>query len=436
MSKIQELFSLVGEKRLRASYSASDLSVDGVPRVAIVDEQEGTLYGVQICLEGEARGHGVWLGSDFIDDLCTQGSARNVGMKVRFGHPNMCSDALGTFLGRASNFRCDEVTRKNGDKAKALFADIKLADEAKRSPSGDLYTWTLEAAKNNPDTFGQSIVFTYKDFYVVNKDGEKKLYSEIKWSESKDSQTRYVENKKIYDDWLASSVDGRTYAVLDKFLGTDFTDSPAATDGVFTDKSLAATATEMLDDHPEIVALLAEKPDVVAQFVERYNSALEAAGKPRIQLSAVTGENADWEKRFSGMQSAKDKTIGDCTAKITELTAALDAANATVEETKAAYENLSGELATLKGNLDTAEAALSVANGDKATLETTLADTRKQLEKAEERYAMHVSGAMAHTPLGGACASWKEAAEKYGYAEARRKCPDLYNAFMESNKKG
>ena len=394
MSKIQELYSLVGEKRLRASFAASDLLMDGVPRVVSVSDKDGTLYGVQICLEGEARGHGVWLGSDFITDLCTQGSAKNVGMKVRFGHPNMCSDALGTFLGRASNFHCVEVERK-GVKCNALFADIKLADEAKHSPGGDLYTWTLEAAKNNPDTFGQSIVFTYADFYVLDSEGVKHPYSKV-YDGTENDDTRI----KKYKEWKEKSVDGRFYAVLDKFLGTDFTDSPAATDGVFTDKSLAATATEMLDDHPEIVALLANNPDAVGQFVERYNSALEAAGKPRIQLTAVTSESAEWEKRFSGMQSAKDSEIAKLKKGLEDLQAEFGLATSSFEVLKSKVDLLNEENAALKGNLDTVNAELSVSNGEKATLETTLADTRKQLELAEERHAKLVGGVLTHTETG------------------------------------
>ena len=432
MSKqMQSLLGKIGKKRLRATFSFAQ-ELTGAGANARVDEEAGVIYGVQVCLEGAASGHGVWLGADFIGDVSAQGNALQSGVKVRFGHPAMCADALGTFLGRASNFQVRNVTRKDGSVASGAFADIKLADEAHNGPGGrDIYAWTLAAAKNNPDTFGQSIVFTYKDFYVVDKDGGKHLWSE----EPKINADKYDEVR--YSNWKSKSADGKKYAVMDKLHGTDFTDTPAATDGVFDSAdpdTLAQEAADILDAHPRILSALADRPDTVAEFIERFNAVLTASGKPPIRLAAQ-GESecaacASWATRFSGMQSAKDTALGVLQGEHDNVKNALDTANASLADTKAQLHSLDIEMATLRSNLEKAQADLSIANNAKAALETDLADTRKQLEQAEKNHAGLVGGVMKHTPAGG-YTTWKEARDALGYEAARKAYPDLYDTFMK-----
>jgi hypothetical protein len=72
----------------------------------------------------------------------------NNGLKARFTHPNMSSDGMGSYLGRWKNFRlADGVLR----------ADLHIADAAFKSPQGDLGTYVMEMADNNPDMFGVSL---------------------------------------------------------------------------------------------------------------------------------------------------------------------------------------------------------------------------------------------------------------------------------------
>lgn len=395
-----------GKERFRASFAGVETSS---PRFGEIDEEKGILHNVQVNLMGEAKGHGVWLGEDFIDGVVEQGNKASLGVKVRFGHPAMCSDALGTFLGRAKNFTKQDVTRADGSVVKGAFADIHLAEEAKDAPTGDLYTWTLGAAKNNPDTFGQSIVFTYSDFYVVDKDGTKH-----KWSEEPQPKER---GEPSYDNWIAKSADGKQYALIEKLLGTDFTDSPAATDGVFGSDDLAAQADEMLEEHPQIMEVLTSKPDVLAQFIERYNVALEAAGKPRVMLAVIGQEGTvsieDHEAlkaRFAGLQSAKDKEIAGLK-----------------EAAAAAKTDFDSQMAKLRADLGTAQADLSAKAEELAKAHDALAENRKQLATSQDALAK-LTGDTLSSPE--TFASWKEAEQKLGYTQARKQCKDLYAAFM------
>jgi hypothetical protein len=68
--------------------------------VASVDAGAHTLMGASVIRPGEALGHGVWIDKAFCQSvaiMAAQGKLATAGIKARFGHPNMCSDALGTF---------------------------------------------------------------------------------------------------------------------------------------------------------------------------------------------------------------------------------------------------------------------------------------------------------------------------------------------------
>lgn len=405
-----------GKQRLRATFAAADLG--GAQRFGNIDAEKGVLHDVQINVMGEAKGHGVWLGEDFIDGVVEQGNLAKNGVKSRFGHPAMCSDALGTFLGRAKNFTKKELTRTDGSKVFGAFADFHLAEEAKKAPGGDLYSWTLETAKNNPDTFGQSIVFSYANWYVLDADGNKRLWTDQEGYDSDDQDVR----RAAFDSWMETSADGKIYAVLDKLLGTDFTDSPAATDGVFGADSLAETATQMLDEHPQIVELLAQKPEVATQFLARYNEHLKALGKPAVELrvsadEAPAGEiaslTAAFEKRLSGLQAAKDK-------EISELREALGAQKSDLE----------GQLSKAKADLDEAKASLSIATEAKEKAEQALAKKGEQLEAKTQALAKLTGDVLIDQQAD--YSSWQEAVNALGYAKARRQCPMLWQGALEN----
>ena len=165
--------------RFRATFAGKDL---GGKRLGKIDEENEVLHDVQITLEGEALGHGVWLDREFCEAVTEQGNATgDVGLKVRYGHPAMCSDAIGTELARAKNFRVVDFDRTvDGESVKAagVIADVHLLKSAHSAPQGDIAKHVIETAKEDPKQFGQSIVFTYSDWVVKDKDGNRHSYKE------------------------------------------------------------------------------------------------------------------------------------------------------------------------------------------------------------------------------------------------------------------
>jgi len=223
-----------------------------------VDREHGIIEGVSVCTVGEAKGHGVNLDHEFVGRVVEFGQSRKQGLKARFGHPNMCSTALGTFLGRFKNFR--EV----GNQAKA---DLFLSNEAKDTPHGNLYDYVLGMAENEPDMFGTSIVFTPGAVYRRNAEGEKVF-------------------PRGQDGELNDAFDicgGPDYVECAELHACDAVDEPAANEGLFSRfsrETVAGQITEFLDLHPEIWTAVQENPsiiealgrygDKVDEFVTRY----------------------------------------------------------------------------------------------------------------------------------------------------------------------
>lgn len=403
--------------RFRATFAAGGVNER---RLGTVDRENRVLHDVQITLEGEAKGHGVWLDRKFCEDVAKAGNEMgDAGVKVRFGHPGMCSDALGTYLGRATNFRVVDMTRKeSGEKSAGVIADIALDEHADRTE------WILNMAESAPDTFGQSIVFTYGDLKVKDEDGVEHGYQAecVDGVEDPDSKSgkRIVKN---YKSWMAQSADGKVYVVLGKLHGTDFTDTPAATDGVFSDTSLAAEAEQMLDEHPEVLAVIEEHPEKVYEFCARIGilDKLES-------------------KRVSGLQAEKDREIESLKKIVAERDALL---KGTVDKSKADFERLGAErqavqeeLTLAKKNLKESEDALAAANGRVEQLsselkanETALAETREQLAREQERYR-ELTGKALRPPAVEHVENWSAAVDKFGYVEACRLYPQLKPAAV------
>jgi len=210
-----------------------------------IDAEEGVILGVKVTSEGEAKGHGVWLDREFVQDTVKLGKEMGAGVKARFGHPTMCSEALGTYIGRYKNFRTYSEKLGKSDTRHHAIADLHLDDIAEKSPKGNLKEYVLEMANSNPDMFGSSIVFTQgklKEKEIETTDGEKVT---------------------------------REYATIEKLHATDLVDEPAATDGLFSslhEDELAFQVTRFLDAHPEVYEAVHKNPELLEHFVENYNA--------------------------------------------------------------------------------------------------------------------------------------------------------------------
>lgn len=208
-----------------------------------VDRAAGVIKGVVIIQEflgADTDAYGDNFDETFLDQLVSAGNSYPLGLKSRFGHPNMCDTTLGSQLGRFKNFS----KSTNSDGKKVVIADLYLDEIAKNAPSrGDIYTYTLDMAERNSDQFGNSIVYRPADPHiVVEKDAEG------------NDVTRY-------------------YQRLDSFIASDLVDSPAATENLFKDDEsldLGQQVTQFLDDHPEVLDLIQKEEGVLEKFFIKY----------------------------------------------------------------------------------------------------------------------------------------------------------------------
>lgn len=221
-----------------------------------VDRETGVIHGAAIVTAGEAKGHGVQLDDEFVNEVVRLGNAKQQGVKVRFGHPTMSSTALGTFLGRAKHFRYDRGVAR---------ADIYLSNTAHEAPAGngqDLYGYVLSLAAEDADMFGTSIVFTPGETYRRDEEGEK-----IPWIEQ-DGDQPFVEIRELH--------------------AADIVDEPAANpDGLFSSlnqTTLAGQVAEFLDTHPNVWELIEKNPDAMKTFLARYE---EHKSKSTTRMEAV-----------------------------------------------------------------------------------------------------------------------------------------------------
>ena len=223
--------------------------------VANIDREQGIIQGVTIAQVGPAKGHDGFIDQAFLLQIVDNAVAKTAGIKARFGHPNMCSSALGTYLGRFKNYSY------SGDQVKA---DLHLDETAKSTPSGDLFTYILNMAEKNPDMFGASIVFEIADSVFLQEEAEGKVID-------------------------------KEYFRLKELRATDIVDEPAATDGLFSARWLLSgaeafpgIATQFLDENPEILELIFSKPDSVTEFLSNYltNSKMNLSDKLKQNFSA------------------------------------------------------------------------------------------------------------------------------------------------------
>lgn len=152
-----------------------------------------------------------------LDQVVALGQAAGPqGVKSRFTHPNLSRDGLAKYLGRARDFRRQGNT---------VVADLHLAPSSQRTPGGDLGSYVLERATEDPASFGASIAFRQE-----------------------------LETRRAADGTPAKGPDGKRLPPLvrvKKLLAVDIVDEPAATDGLFSAADppdyAARAATGLLD---------------------------------------------------------------------------------------------------------------------------------------------------------------------------------------------
>ena len=131
-------------------YFRADIARGGDVRVNRKDE---VIAGFAVVTKGVTHDERGEFDDVALDSVVEFGNQSKGGIKSRFGHPNMSSTALGTFLGRTKNFRRD------GD---VVRADLHIDRTAHETPDGDLAGYVMNLAESDPGAFGSSMVISIR----------------------------------------------------------------------------------------------------------------------------------------------------------------------------------------------------------------------------------------------------------------------------------
>lgn len=219
----------------------------------------GVIRGFAVMTKGFVKDMRGWeIDDTTLEQIVSSGNAPSLGLKARFGHPNMSNEALGTLLGRVKNFRKDDDI---------VRADLFMDDTAYKTPNGDLATYILDLAENDPDAFGSSVVLgDYELAKRLNDDG----------TEKKD------ENGKALPPLLR----------VKKLFATDIVDDPAANDGLFAYGRSVTPSAEMTAFLDKFLT----QPEAVEKticFLEKYGlnrKQTEKTEEVSMELESITLE--------------------------------------------------------------------------------------------------------------------------------------------------
>lgn len=213
----------------------------GIKKGFGVDREKGVIRGFAVMSKGFVKDARGWeIDDQTLEQVAENGNSMKNGLKSRFGHPMMSSEALGTFLGRVKNFvNEDGIVR----------ADLHFDPSAHNTPDGDLATYVMDLAENDPEAFGASVV-------LLEYDIEEQLETDGK-TPKKDAE--------------GNPLPGRLRVA--KLSSVDVVDEPAANEGFFgkffpDNVKLSAGFSEFLER-------FVQSPEAVKKavaFLEKYQS--------------------------------------------------------------------------------------------------------------------------------------------------------------------
>ncbi len=305
--------------------------------VSFINEGSGILQKVVVARAGRVKSYNEEIDEVTLSQIVSLGNAKPKGIKARFGHPNMCTSAFGTYIGRFKNFMAE------GDK---VTADLYLDPICRTSPSGNLYDYILTMAAKNPDMFGASMAFI-----------------------------------------PAPPVTGQSEFPLvriEELLATDLVDDPAATDSLFSRNSFASIATGFLDQNPALSAYIAARPVAIIEFMVKYFSTNNRM-KPEIlrklkNLFAATSPGADPTLEYEHAIELLEADHQEALKKLET------AGQQTIENLEASHhEAFNNQEAANKQAIENLEA------GHRETLQNLEAGHREALETLEASHQQAIS---------------------------------------------
>lgn len=135
--------------------------------------------------------------------------------------------------------------------------------------------------------------------------------------------------------------------------------------------------------------------------------------------------------RLAGMQSAKDKEIA---ALKDDLAKAEDRFTGEKIAAEKLIDDLKAEQAKLKADLEAVKTDLSAAKSESEKAIADLAAERERRKTAEARHAALVGGVLRAEDGEPDNLTWPDVSQRLGYAEAKKRYPDLYAQYGEQMK--
>lgn len=239
-----------------------------------VDRESMTVSGVSLaCGRREAKGHYMWLDSEFIDQL-SSALGKDQRLKCRLGHPSMFKQDVRA-IGYFSNLRRD------GENCRG---DLTMLAAAKNVPGlGNVADWVMDMAEEAGDMFALSISFT-RDW-----EAEDKLIVDNLVKDKETGMSRFKSPDKL-------NVRNLPHVRLGQLLACDVVDEGAANDGLFS--------------RPELFAYISGASDEIPAFVPPTRKAeIDAARGAYAQFSAgVVGDEGEVVKE--SLTADEDEDIG------------------------------------------------------------------------------------------------------------------------------
>ena len=130
---------------------------------ASVERKKGIIKGFAVVTKGVTQDERGEFDDLSLEKIIEFGNKSKIGVKSRFGHPNMSTTALGTFLGRVKKFRRD------GD---IVRADLYIDETAHKTPDGDLAGYIMDLAESDPGAFGSSMVIHWDEEFRKDEKGK------------------------------------------------------------------------------------------------------------------------------------------------------------------------------------------------------------------------------------------------------------------------
>lgn len=333
--------------------------------VGQVNADQHALADAAVIRCGEAKGHDMWIDSQFCADVARiAGETADKGVKARFGHPDMCSDALGTFLGRWKGLStgADGVVR----------GTLHLSSTAAESPKGDLRNYVEQMAAKEPDHFGTSIVFS-RDWEAE----EAFTSANVKEFDEYDETGKPTGNKvRRFQSPDPANVKNLRHARLSALHAADLVDDPAATDGMFSGAggaALAANVSEWLDTHPEVLSAFADNPEMVSileryatqlrPFIARYNAnhPVPSAEPDAPAVRPDTPPPAEPDAALKAQVETLTTQLSESAAKLASAEASVVALTTERDTARTALDASKAEVEKLRIEKDTADKARTEA---------------------------------------------------------------------------